>query len=108
VFRVTEFLGDGCSQGLENLGPRKRPMFLAETTEAWTFPQTATEECCVKMMHIKTRFLVVSVLYIYTSKMQKVCFLEPRTGRFFALNPQYMDTYFVFPVVFHVETKGFL
>jgi len=45
VFRVTEFLAEGCSQGLENLGVKETPMFLAETTEARTFSQTATNDC---------------------------------------------------------------
>jgi hypothetical protein len=79
VFRVTEFLSKGCIQCLENLGVKETPNFLEETTGAWTFSQTATEECCVKIMRIRTRFLVVSVLDICTSKTQKLCFLEPRT-----------------------------
>jgi len=40
-----EFLAEGCSQDLENLGVKKTPMFVAETTGAWTFSQTATDEC---------------------------------------------------------------
>ena len=32
VFRVTEFLAQGCSQGLENLGVKETPMFVVETT----------------------------------------------------------------------------
>jgi hypothetical protein len=34
VSRVTEFLAEGCSQGLENLGVKETPVFLAETTGA--------------------------------------------------------------------------
>jgi len=45
VLRVTEFLAEGCSQGLENIGVKETPMFVAETTGAWTFSQTATDEC---------------------------------------------------------------
>jgi hypothetical protein len=30
VFRVTEFLAEGCSQGLENLGVKETPMFVAK------------------------------------------------------------------------------
>jgi len=45
VLGVTEFLAEGCSQGLENLGVKETPMFVAETTGAWTFSQTATDEC---------------------------------------------------------------
>jgi hypothetical protein len=45
LFRVTEFLAEGCRQGLENLGVKQTPMFVAKTTGAWTFYHTATEEC---------------------------------------------------------------
>jgi len=34
VFRVTEFLAEGCSQSLENLGVKETPIFVAETTGA--------------------------------------------------------------------------
>jgi len=44
VCRVTEFLAEGCSPGLENLVVEETPMFVAETTGAWTFSQTATDE----------------------------------------------------------------
>ena len=37
------------------------PMFVADTSGTQTFCQTATEECCVKIMHIKARFLVVGI-----------------------------------------------
>jgi hypothetical protein len=58
-------------------------------------------------MHIKARLLVVSVFDICTSKTQKLCFLEPRTGGSFALNSQKFDSCFVFPAVSHVDTPGF-
>jgi len=45
VFWVKEFLGEGCSQGLENLGVKETSMFVAEATGARTFSQTATDEC---------------------------------------------------------------
>jgi len=45
VLRVTEFLAEGYSQGLENLGVKETPMFVAETTGAWTVSQTASDEC---------------------------------------------------------------
>ena len=110
VLRVTEFLAEGCSQGLENLRVKETPMFVAETTRARTFSQTATEECCVKIMRIRTRFLVVSVLDICTSKTQKLCFLEPRTRTegSFSLNSQKVVSYFVLSVVSHVDTLRFL
>ena len=59
-------------------------------------------------MHIKARLLVVSVFDIGTRKMQKLCFLKPHAGGFFALNSQKIDSYFVVPVVSHVDTAGFL
>jgi hypothetical protein len=37
VFRVTEFLVGGCSQGLKNLGVKETSMFLAETTGSLDF-----------------------------------------------------------------------
>jgi hypothetical protein len=45
LFTVTEFLDEGCSQGLENLWMKETPMFVAETTGAWTFPGAGTDEC---------------------------------------------------------------
>ena len=59
-------------------------------------------------MHIKVRILVVSVFDIGTRKTQKLCFLKPRTVGSFALNSQKVISYFVLPVVSHVETSGFL
>jgi hypothetical protein len=93
---------------LENLGVKETPMFVAETTRAWTFSQTATEKCCVKIMHIEGRSLVVSVFEICTNKTQKLCFLKARTGGSFALNSQKADSCFVLPVVSHLDTPGFL
>jgi hypothetical protein len=59
-------------------------------------------------MHIKARLLVVSVFDIGTRKTQKLCFFKPHAGGSFALNPQKVDSYFVLPVVSHVDTPGFL
>jgi len=59
-------------------------------------------------MHTKARLLVVSVFDIGTRKTQELCFLKPRTGGSFALNSQKVDSYFVLPVVSHVDTSGFL
>ena len=59
-------------------------------------------------MHIEARLLVVSVFDIGTTKTQKLCFLKSRTGGSFALNSHKVDSYFVFPVVSHVNTPGFL
>jgi len=51
---------EGCER-LENHRVKKMPMFVADTSGTQTFCQTATEECCVKIMHIKARFLVVGI-----------------------------------------------
>jgi len=59
-------------------------------------------------MHIEARLLVVSVFDIGTTKTQKLCFLKSRTGGSFALSSQKFDSYFVLPVVSHVDTPGFL
>ena len=53
--------------------------FVQETNGAWIFSQTATEECCVQILHIKARLLVALVLDICKSKTQELCPLEPRT-----------------------------
>jgi len=45
VLTVTEFLAEVCCQGLENLRVKETPIFVEETTGAWTFSQTATDEC---------------------------------------------------------------
>jgi hypothetical protein len=59
-------------------------------------------------MHIEARLLVVSVFVIGTRETQKLCFLKPCTGGSFTLNSQKVDSYFILPVVFHVETPGLL
>jgi hypothetical protein len=93
---------------LENLGVKETPMFVAETTGAWTSSQTATEECRVKIMHIKARLLVVSVFDNCTRKTQKLSLLKPPGGASFALNSQKFECNFVPPVVSHIDTPGFL
>ena len=37
VFRASEFLAEGFSQGLENLGVKETPMFVSETTGVGLF-----------------------------------------------------------------------
>jgi hypothetical protein len=59
-------------------------------------------------MHLKARLLVVSVFDIGARKTQKLCFLKPRTGRCFTLNSQKVVSYFVLPVVSHIDIPGFL
>jgi hypothetical protein len=59
-------------------------------------------------MDIKARLLVVSVFDIGTRKTQKLCFLKPHAGGSFALNSQKVGSYFVLPVLSHVDTPGFL
>ena len=68
VFRVTEILAEGCSQRLENLGVKETTIFVPEITGACAYFQTANEESCVKILHIKAKLLVVPILDIYKAK----------------------------------------
>ena len=71
VVRVTEIMNEGYSQRLENFRVEETPMVVVQTTDAWTFTQSASEEWCVKVLHIKARLLVAPVLDICTSKTEK-------------------------------------
>ena len=73
-------------------------------TGAFSSPQTATEECCVEVIHMKAKDLVSLVFDICTGQHVGILFLETAYFRVFSLNSLIVYSYFTVYMISNVDT----
>jgi len=88
VFRVTEFLAEGCIKGLENLGLKETPMFVAKITGAGLFLKLQLRNAALRSCTSKQNSWWCWSLTSAQARRRSCNTLEPRTGVSFALNSQ--------------------